>query len=284
MWIMTKTANMAETDPEAGDPLVGGDSVIRIERLHKFFGDNEVLRDINLQVKQKEVLCVIGPSGSGKSTLLRCIAFLEEYDEGRIYIEGKLLGFREAGGRLVRDSERNVYRCRRNVGMVFQQFNLWPHMTALGNVTESLVGVKRMPRAAANEIGSAVLTKVGLADKLDVYPSRLSGGQQQRVAIARALAMEPHVMLFDEPTSALDPELVGEVLQVMKQLANEGMTMVVVTHEMGFAAEVADRVIFMDFGQIVEEGTAADIFRIAQSSRLKQFLDTWRARNTNLPT
>jgi polar amino acid transport system ATP-binding protein len=156
-------------------------------------------------------------------------------------------------------------------------------MTALGNVTEALVGVKRMSRAAANEIGSAVLTKVGLADKLDAFPSRLSGGQQQRVAIARALAMEPHVMLFDEPTSALDPELVGEVLQVMKQLANEGMTMVVVTHEMGFAAEVADRVIFMDFGQIVEEGTAADIFRIAQSSRLKQFLDTWRARNTNLP-
>ncbi len=283
MWIMTKTANMAETDPEAGDPLVGGDSVIRIERLHKFFGDNEVLRDINLQVKQKEVLCVIGPSGSGKSTLLRCIAFLEEYDRGRIYIEGKLLGFREAGGRLVRDSERNVSRCRRNVGMVFQQFNLWPHMTALGNVTEALVGVKRVTRAAANEIGSAVLTKVGLADKLDVYPSRLSGGQQQRVAIARALAMEPHVMLFDEPTSALDPELVGEVLQVMKQLASEGMTMLVVTHEMGFAAEVADRVIFMDFGQIVEEGTAADIFRVAQSSRLKQFLDTWRARNTNLP-
>ncbi len=280
---MTKTANMAETNPEAGVPLVGGDSVIRIERLHKFFGDNEVLRDINLQVKQKEVLCVIGPSGSGKSTLLRCIAFLEEYDRGRIYIEGTLLGFREAGGRLVRDSERNVSRCRRNVGMVFQQFNLWPHMTALGNVTEALVGVKRMPRAAANEIGSAVLIKVGLADKLDVYPSRLSGGQQQRVAIARALAMEPHVMLFDEPTSALDPELVGEVLQVMKQLAKEGMTMVVVTHEMGFAAEVADRVIFMDFGQIVEEGTAADIFRVAQSSRLKQFLDTWRARNTNLP-
>ncbi len=281
---MTKTANTAATDPEAGDPLVGGDSVIRIERLHKFFGDNEVLRDINLQVRQKEVLCVIGPSGSGKSTLLRCIAFLEEYDRGRIYIEGKLLGFREAGERLVRESERNISRCRRNVGMVFQQFNLWPHMTALGNVTEALVGVKRMSRAAANEIGSAVLTKVGLADKLDVYPSRLSGGQQQRVAIARALAMEPHVMLFDEPTSALDPELVGEVLQVMKQLANEGMTMVVVTHEMGFAAEVADRVIFMDFGQIVEEGSAVDIFRAARSDRLKQFLDTWRARNTNLPT
>ena len=274
---------MAATDSEAGDPLVGGDSVIRIESLHKFFGDNEVLCDINMQVRQKEVLCVIGPSGSGKSTLLRCIVFLEEYDRGRIYIEGKLLGFREAGGRLVRDSERNISQCRRNVGMVFQQFNLWPHMTALGNVTEALVGVKRMPRAVANEIGSAVLTKVGLADKLDAYPSRLSGGQQQRVAIARALAMEPHVMLFDEPTSALDPELVGEVLQVMKQLANEGMTMVVVTHEMGFAAEVADRVIFMDFGQIVEEGIAADIFRVAQSSRLKQFLDTWRARNTNLP-
>ena len=281
---MTKTVNTAASDPKAGDPFAGGDSVIRIERLHKFFGDNEVLRDINLQVRQKEVLCVIGPSGSGKSTLLRCIAFLEEYDRGRIYIEGKLLGFREAGERLVRESERNISRCRRNVGMVFQQFNLWPHMTALGNVTEALVGVKRMSRAAANEIGSAVLIKVGLADKLDVYPSRLSGGQQQRVAIARALAMEPHVMLFDEPTSALDPELVGEVLQVMKQLANEGMTMVVVTHEMGFAAEVADRVIFMDFGQIVEEGSAVDIFRAARSDRLKQFLDTWRARNTNLPT
>ena len=281
---MTKTVNTAASDPKAGDPLAGGDSVIRIERLHKFFGDNEVLRDINLQVRQKEVLCVIGPSGSGKSTLLRCIAFLEEYDRGRIYIEGKLLGFREAGERLVRESERNISRCRRNVGMVFQQFNLWPHMTALGNVTEALVGVKRMSRAAANEIASAVLIKVGLADKLDVYPSRLSGGQQQRVAIARALAMEPHVMLFDEPTSALDPELVGEVLQVMKQLANEGMTMVVVTHEMGFAAEVADRVIFMDFGQIVEEGSAVDIFRAARSDRLKQFLDTWRARNTNLPT
>jgi polar amino acid transport system ATP-binding protein len=280
---MTKTANTAATDPEAGHHLVGGETVVRIERLHKFFGENEVLRDINLQVRQREVLCVIGPSGSGKSTLLRCIAFLEEYDRGRIYIEGKLLGFHEADGRLVRDSERNVSRSRRNVGMVFQQFNLWPHMTALGNVTEALVGVKRMPRATANEFGRDVLTKVGLADKFDVYPSRLSGGQQQRVAIARALAMEPHIMLFDEPTSALDPELVGEVLQVIKQLANEGMTMVVVTHEMGFAAEVADRVIFMDFGEIVEEGIAADIFRVAQSSRLKQFLDTWRARNTSLP-
>lgn len=282
---MSKTVkvNTSATDPDTGDISVVGDPVIRIERLHKFFGDNEVLRDVNLQVSQKEVLCVIGPSGSGKSTLLRCIAFLDEYDRGRIYIEGRLLGFRETNGRLVRDSERNISRCRRNVGMVFQQFNLWPHMTALGNVTEALVGVKRLPRAAANEVGGAVLTKVGLADKIDVYPSRLSGGQQQRVAIARALAMEPHVMLFDEPTSALDPELVGEVLQVMKQLANEGMTMMVVTHEMGFAAEVANRVIFMDFGQIVEEGTAVEIFRATQSSRLKQFLDTWRVRNTNLP-
>ena len=283
---MSKTVNVntSVADPDAGDTSVVGDSVIHIERLHKFFGENEVLRDVSLQVRHKEVLCVIGPSGSGKSTLLRCIAFLEEYDRGRIYIEGRLLGFRETNGRLVRDSERNISRCRRNVGMVFQQFNLWPHMTALGNVTEALVGVKRLPRAAANEVGSVVLTKVGLADKIDVYPSRLSGGQQQRVAIARALAMEPHVMLFDEPTSALDPELVGEVLQVMKQLASEGMTMVVVTHEMGFAAEVADRVIFMDFGQIVEEGTAVEIFRATQSSRLKQFLDTWRVRNTNLPT
>ena len=282
---MSKTVkvNTSATDHDTGDISVVGDPVIRIERLHKFFGENEVLRDVSLQVSQKEVLCVIGPSGSGKSTLLRCIAFLDEYDRGRIYIEGRLLGFRETNGRLVRDSERNISRCRRNVGMVFQQFNLWPHMTALGNVTEALVGVKRLPRAAANEVGSVVLTKVGLADKIDVYPSRLSGGQQQRVAIARALAMEPHVMLFDEPTSALDPELVGEVLQVMKQLANEGMTMMVVTHEMGFAAEVANRVIFMDFGQIVEEGTAVEIFRATQSSRLKQFLDTWRVRNTNLP-
>jgi polar amino acid transport system ATP-binding protein len=254
-------------------------SIIRVEHLHKRFGPLEVLHDVSLSVDRSEVLCVIGPSGSGKSTLLRCISLLEPYSSGRVYVEGVLLGFREVGGRLVPDSLRNIDRIRRNLGMVFQQFNLWPHMTALRNVAEALVLVKRLPRRTAEEIGRAMLAKVGLADKAEAYPSRLSGGQQQRVAIARALAMEPHVMLFDEPTSSLDPELVGEVLQVMKQLAAEGMTMVVVTHEMGFAAEAADRVVFMDAGAIVEEGSASRIFRNPHSSRLRQFLQTWKERN-----
>jgi len=253
--------------------------IIRVEHLYKLFGPLEVLHDVSLSVDRSEVLCVIGPSGSGKSTLLRCISLLEPYSAGRVYVEGALLGFREVGGRLVRDRLRNIDRIRRNLGVVFQQFNLWPHMTALRNVAEALVLVKRLPRRTAEEIGRAMLAKVGLADKTEVYPSRLSGGQQQRVAIARALAMEPHVMLFDEPTSSLDPELVGEVLQVMKQLAAEGMTMVVVTHEMGFAAEAADRVVFMDAGAIVEEGPASRIFRNPHSNRLQQFLQTWKERN-----
>jgi polar amino acid transport system ATP-binding protein len=253
--------------------------IIRVEHLFKRFGALEVLRDVSLTVARSEVLCVIGPSGSGKSTLLRAIAFLEPYSEGRIYIEDTLLGFVEQNGKLVPDRPRNIDRTRRHLGMVFQQFNLWPHMTTLRNVSEALVLVKRIARGAAEETARTMLAKVGLADKADTYPSRLSGGQQQRVAIARALAMEPQVLLFDEPTSSLDPELVGEVLQVMKQLAAEGMTMIVVTHEMGFAAEVADRVLFMDAGAIVEHGPADQLFRTPHSERLKQFLQTWKERN-----
>jgi polar amino acid transport system ATP-binding protein len=253
--------------------------IIRVEHVHKHFGAVEVLRDVNLTVTRSEVLCVIGPSGSGKSTLLRCMAFREEYSAGSIYIEGALLGFQEKGGKRVRVSEREIDRIRRNVGMVFQQFNLWPHMTALQNVAAALMLVKRKSRAEAEEIARSTLRKVGLADKASEYPSRLSGGQQQRVAIGRALAMEPHVMLFDEPTSSLDPELVGEVLNVMKQLASEGMTMVVVSHEMGFAADVADRVIFMGAGTVMEEGAAAELFGRPRSERLRQFLRTWQSRN-----
>jgi polar amino acid transport system ATP-binding protein len=257
--------------------------VIRVEHVYKKFGATEVLRDVNLAVTRSEVVCIIGPSGSGKSTLLRCIAFLEEYSAGHIYIDGTLLGFRDASGRRVRASEREIDRVRRNVGMVFQQFNLWPQMTALQNVAAALILVKKKSRADAEQAAHAMLRKVGLADKASQYPSRLSGGQQQRVAIARALAMEPHVMLFDEPTSSLDPELVGEVLSVMKQLAAEGMTMVVVTHEMGFAADVADRVIFMDDQAVLEEGSATELFGNPKSDRLRQFLQSWRSHNV-IPT
>ena len=260
-------------------PVAPATPIVRVEHVSKRFGSLEVLRDVSLSVNRSEVLCVIGPSGSGKSTLLRCMAFLEVYSAGRIYVEGALLGFREKGSELIPDSPTNINKIRRNVGMVFQQFNLWPHMTALRNVSEALVLVRKLPKAQAEEIGRKMLAKVGLADKEQVFPSRLSGGQQQRLAIARALAMEPHVMLFDEPTSSLDPELIGEVLQVMKELAAEGMTMVVVTHEMGFAAEAADRVVFMDAGMIVEEGPASQLFQSPQSVRLKQFLRTWKERN-----
>jgi polar amino acid transport system ATP-binding protein len=259
--------------------LSGNRPIIRVEHLCKRFGPLEVLVDVNLTVSRSEVLCVIGPSGSGKSTLLRCIAFLEDYTSGSIYINDELLGYQERGGERIRASEREIDRIRRSVGMVFQQFNLWPHMTALENVATPLVLVKKLPRAAAADRARLVLGKVGLADKVDQYPSRLSGGQQQRVAIARALAMEPEVVLFDEPTSALDPELVGEVLGVMKQLAGEGMTMIIVTHEMGFAMEVADRVIFMDAGAIIEEGPADIVLGHPKGERLRQFLQTWRARN-----
>ena len=249
------------------------DSIVRVVDLHKYFGKLHVLKGISLEIARGEVVCIIGPSGSGKSTLLRCMAFLEVPTSGRIYLDGKLLGMREtAGGTLVRDSERTLNRQRRNIGMVFQHFHLWPHKTAQQNITEGPLMVKKQPRREAEALALELLRKVGLMDKKDEYPARLSGGQQQRVAIARALAMNPKIMLFDEPTSALDPELIGEVLDVMKALAKEGMTMVVVTHEMGFAKEVGDRVIFMDQGGIVEESSPAEIFEAPRNERTQQFL------------
>ncbi|HLO02308.1 MAG TPA: amino acid ABC transporter ATP-binding protein [Symbiobacteriaceae bacterium] len=240
--------------------------------LHKAFGKNEVLKGIDLSVTKGEVVVVIGPSGSGKSTLLRCMNFLEVPTGGEILFQGAPVGQRQVGDRLVRLSEKELDKQRTHMGMVFQRFNLFPHMTALQNVIEAPVRVKGMAKAAAEKLGRELLERVGLADKYDQYPARLSGGQQQRVAIARALAMQPAVMLFDEPTSALDPELVGEVLQVMKDLAREGMTMVVVTHEMGFAREVGHRVLFMDGGVVVEEGTPEAIFSGAKQARTQEFL------------
>ncbi len=268
----------ASTPDPSGQPRP---AMIQLRNLVKRFGANEVLKGIDLDILKSEVVCVIGPSGSGKSTLLRCMAFLEAYDEGDVFVEGQLLGYaQDRDGRRVRAGDPELNRVRRNVGMVFQQFNLWPHMTALGNVTEALRRVRRMPRPRADELGLAVLEKVGMAHKARSYPAQLSGGEQQRAAIARALAMEPHIMLFDEPTSSLDPELVGEVLQVMKQLARDGMTMVVVSHEMGFAAHVADRVVFIDQGRIVAQGPPEEIFQDQQQApRLQQFLKDYLERN-----
>jgi glutamine transport system ATP-binding protein len=236
--------------------------MIKIENLHKRFGDLEVIRGIDLHVQPGEVVCIIGPSGSGKSTVLRCINRLEEITAGRIVVDGSD----------ITDPKTNINRVRAEAGMVFQQFNLFPHMTVLQNVTLGPLKVRRMNRAAADSLGRELLAKVGLAEKSGNYPDQLSGGQKQRVAIARSLALQPKVMLFDEPTSALDPELVGEVLEVMKQLAAEGMTMVVVTHEMGFAREVAHRVIFIDHGVIQEEGPPQSLFSNPQNPRLKDFL------------
>ena len=248
------------------------DEMVRAEKIYKRFGDLIVLDGIDLSVKRGQVVVIIGPSGSGKTTCLRCINHLEKIDNGRIYIEGQLLGYREVNGQLVEDKEVSIARIRSQIGFVFQRFNLFPHLTVLENVVEAPIHVLRRPRAEVTALAMELLMKVGLAEKAHVYPHKLSGGQQQRVAIARALAMNPKLMLFDEATSALDPELVGEVLKVMRQLAEEGMTMVVVTHEMGFAHEVADHVIFMDKGVIVEQGTPAQVFDAPQNERTRTFL------------
>ena len=231
--------------------------MVRCIDVHKRYGKLEVLRGLSMDVARGEVVVVIGPSGSGKSTLLRCINHLERLDFGYIYVDGALVGYREKNGTLVEDSEPEIARKRAEIGLVFQRFNLFPHLTALGNIIEAPVHVQKIPRRQAEDLGRQLLARVGLSAKADVHPAKLSGGQQQRVAIARALAMNPKLMLFDEPTSALDPELVGEVLDSIKALAQDGMTMIVVTHEIGFAREVAHRAVFMDEGIIVEEGPPA---------------------------
>jgi len=235
--------------------------MISIKNLHKKFGKNHVLKGVTTHISEQEVVVIIGPSGSGKSTLLRCINYLEQPTEGEIIVDGIPL-----------TNEANINKVREEVGMVFQRFNLFPHMTVVENIMLAPLKVRKLPQAEANKAALELLAKVGLADKADAYPEQLSGGQQQRVAIARALAMKPRVMLFDEPTSALDPEMIKEVLDVMKALANEGMTMVVVTHEMGFAREVGDRVMFMDEGRIVEQGTPDEIFLHAREERTHAFL------------
>ena len=254
------------------------DPILKLRGVVKHFGSLQVIKGVDLDIHHSEVICLIGPSGSGKSTLLRSMAFLEHYDEGEIYIEGQLLGWQPGPLRRL-TSRSQLNQVRRNVGMVFQQFNLWPHMSVLGNVIEALVQVRKLPQTEARAKDLTMLDRVGLVHKADAYPAQLSGGQQQRVAIARALAMEPKIMLFDEPTSALDPELVGEVLQVMKSLAADGMTMVVVTHEMGFAAQVADRVAFLDQGKIAVCGSPEKIFHNNEHPRLQQFLQNYLDRN-----
>ena len=235
--------------------------MIDIENLRKSFGDVEVLKGIDLTIKEKEVVVIIGPSGSGKSTLLRCINYLEEPTSGKVSVDG-----------IVLDGEANINKVREEVGMVFQRFNLFPHMTVLDNIMLAPIKVRHITKAEAEDTARKLLARVGLADKADAYPSQLSGGQQQRVAIARALAMKPKVMLFDEPTSALDPEMVGEVLDVMRKLAEEGMTMVIVTHEMGFAREVGDRLLFVDDGRIIEQGDPKEVFEHPQEERTRLFL------------
>ncbi len=246
--------------------------MVKVTDLDKYFGRLQVLKNVNLEVKPMEVICIIGRSGSGKSTLLRCINFLEEPSAGTIEVDGFSIQAGEKGG----DHRQHIHEMRLRTGMVFQEFNLFPHMSVVGNVSEAPITVKGMDRARAIEIAEMNLDRVGLLFKKDEYPNRLSGGQKQRVAIARALAMEPKVMLFDEPTSALDPELIGEVLNVIKKLAQEGMTMLVVTHEMGFAREVADRVVVMAEGEIIEQGQPTDLFNSPQDPRTRALIERYR--------
>ncbi|WP_408668123.1 amino acid ABC transporter ATP-binding protein [Jatrophihabitans sp.] len=246
--------------------------MVRSESVCKSFGALQVLKGISLTVERGEVMCLVGPSGSGKSTFLRCINHLEQVTAGRLWVDGELVGYHERGGKLHEMPARDAARQRRDIGMVFQRFNLFPHLTALENITEAPIRVKKQKKAVAVERARELLAQVGLSEKEKAYPAQLSGGQQQRVAIARALAMDPKLMLFDEPTSALDPELVGEVLDVMKELARGGMTMIVVTHEMGFAREVADQLVFMDAGVVVESGNPREVLANPQHDRTKAFL------------
>jgi len=246
--------------------------MVRADAVEKYYGALHVLRGVSLEVQRGEVLCIIGPSGSGKSTFLRCINHLEKIDAGSLSVDGELVGYRWRGEKLYELKERETCSARARIGMVFQHFNLFPHLTALGNVIEGPIQVRGQSKAEAIARGRQLLTRVGLANRADHYPEQLSGGQQQRVAIARALAMDPKLMLFDEPTSALDPELVGEVLDVMRDLARSGMTMIVVTHEIGFAREVSDAVVFMDEGRIIEAGTADAVINRPQQARIREFL------------
>jgi ABC-type polar amino acid transport system, ATPase component len=258
--------------PSDGTETTPDIAMVHAEKLVKRYGDHVVLDGVDFDVQRGQAVVVIGPSGSGKTTLLRCLNHLEKIDGGRIFIEGKMIGYRESKGRLVEDSETNIAQARSEIGFVFQRFNLFAHMTALENIIEAPMHVLHQPKGEAIEQARILLDKVGLSEKANAYPHRLSGGQQQRVAIARALAMNPKLMLFDEATSALDPELVGEVLKVMRELAEEGMTMVVVTHEMGFARDVADHVVFMADAQIIEQGSPEQIFSECQNERTRSFL------------
>jgi polar amino acid transport system ATP-binding protein len=255
-----------------GTPRPPSDVVVEATDVEKWFGRLQVLKSVSMTVRRQEVVVVCGPSGSGKTTFIRCINHLEKIQQGRIFVNGHLIGYREVNGKLVEDREQNIAAQRQEIGMVFQRFNLFPHMTALDNIIEAPIRVRGVAEAEAIETGKALLARVGLGHKADSYPSQLSGGQQQRVAIARALAMKPALMLFDEPTSALDPEMIGEVLDVMKELAREGMTMIVVSHEMGFAREVADRIVMMDDGVILEANTPEEFFTHPQHERTKSFL------------
>ena len=263
------TTSFELPQPAAGDSSV---PMVLAESVHKSFGRLEVLRGIDLEVRRGDVMCIIGPSGSGKSTFLRCVNHLEKINAGRLSVDGELVGYREHGGKLYELRDKEICAKRAEIGMVFQQFNLFPHMTALENVIEAPVRVRGMSKAKATERAHRLLAETGLEDKARAYPKQLSGGQQQRVAIARALAMEPKLMLFDEPTSALDPELVGEVLGVMRALAETGMTMIVVTHEMGFAREVGDTLVFMDAGVVVESGRPRDVLSNPRHERTTSFL------------
>src|SRR5215470_10211590 len=255
-----------------GLPAATTHTVVEATDVHKSFGALEVLKGVSLTVRRGEVVVIVGASGSGKTTLIRCLNHLERIQKGRILVNGHLIGYRERDGRLIEDRERNIARQRQEIGMVFQRFNLFPHLTALGNIIEAPIQVRGTPKAQAVETARALLARIGLADKEEAYPAQLSGGQQQRVAIARALAMRPALMLFDEPTSALDPEMIGEVLEVMRELAREGMTMIVVSHEMGFAREVADRIIMMDDGRIIEEAPPPRFFAAPEQARTRAFV------------